>query len=58
MATSKVQTGLRLEEELYEKLKILSEKEGRSLNNLMEFIARQYVAEYEAKNGRLALHQD
>lgn len=58
MATSKVQTGLRLEEGLYEKLKILSELEGRSLNNLVEFIARRYVAEYEAQNGPLALPQD
>lgn len=53
MATAKIQTGLRLDEELYNKLKILSEKEGRSLNNLVEFIVRQYVSEYEAKSGSL-----
>ena len=53
MATAKVQTGLRLEEGLYEKLKALSEMEGRSLNNLMEYIARRYIAEYEAQNGPL-----
>ena len=58
MATSKIQTGLRLEEELYEKLNFLSEQDGRSLNNLIEFIARQYVAEYEAKNGPLPRCQD
>lgn len=53
MATAKIQTGLRLDEELYDKLKSLSELEGRSLNNLMEFIARRYVADYEAQNGPL-----
>lgn len=58
MATSKIQTGLRLEEGLYEKLKILSEMEGRSLNNLVEFIVRRYVAEYEMQNGPLAPSQD
>mgnify|MGYP001093004860 CR=1 FL=1 len=50
---AKVQTGLRLEEGLYEKLKALSEREGRSLNNLMEFIARCYVEDYESRNGTL-----
>ena len=35
MATSKIQTGLRLEETLYCKVKSLSEQEGRSINNLI-----------------------
>lgn len=58
MAVIKIQTGLRLEESLYEKLKALSEMEGRSLNNLMEYIARRYVADYEAQNGPLPQSQD
>lgn len=58
MATPKIQTGLRLDEELYYKMLVLSKQEGRSLNNLMEFIARQYVADYEAKHGPLSLPQD
>ena len=58
MATPKIQTGLRLEEGLYEKLKSLSEMEGRSLNNLIEFIVRRYVAEYEEENGPLFQRQD
>mgnify|MGYP001519353305 CR=1 FL=1 len=51
MATSKIQTGLRLAEPLYEKLKVISEKENRSLNNLLEYAAQKYVAEYEEVNG-------
>lgn len=58
MATAKVQTGLRLDEELYEKLKTLSQMEGRSLNNLVEFITRRFVADYEAQNGPLPRSQD
>lgn len=58
MATAKIQTGLRLEEELYEKLKALSSMEGRSINNLMEYIARRYIAEYEEQNGPLPRYQD
>lgn len=51
MATAKIQTGLRLDEELYEKLKTLSGMEGRSLNNLAEYIIRRFVAEYEDQHG-------
>lgn len=58
MATTKIQTGLRLDEEVYEKLKTLSNQEGRSLNNLAEYIIRRYLAEYEAQNGPIARCQD
>lgn len=58
MATAKIQTGLRLEEGLYEKLRALSDMEGRSLNNLMEYIARRYIAEYEVQNGPIPQRQD
>ncbi len=55
---AKIQTGLRLEEELYEKLKTLANMEGRSLNNLAEYIIRRFVSEYESKNGPLPRCQD
>lgn len=58
MPVSKVQTGLRLEEGLYEKVKTLSELEERSLNNLIEYITRKYVADYEAQNGPLPQRND
>lgn len=55
---AKIQTGLRLEEELYEKLKTLANMEGRSLNNLAEYIIRRFVSEYESQNGPLPRCQD
>lgn len=58
MATSKIQTGLRLEESLYEKVKAIAESDGRSLNNLIEQVLRRYVADYEAQNGPLPLYHD
>ena len=58
MAVTKIQTGLRLDEELYEKLKSLSELESRSLNNLVEFIVRRYVADYESQHGPLPERHD
>lgn len=58
MATSKIQTGLRLDEQLYEKLKALAESDGRSLNNLIEHILRRYVADYETQQGAILLPRD
>lgn len=58
MATLKIQTGLRLEEQLYEKLKALAESDSRSLNNLIEHILRRYVADYEAQQGAIPLPRD
>lgn len=58
MATMKIQTGLRLEEGLYYKLKVLAEKEGRSINNLAEYIIRCYVADYEAAKGEIPVSLD
>lgn len=58
MPTIKIQTGLRLDEETYGKLKTLADQEGRSLNNLAEYIIRRYLADYEAAHGELLLYQD
>ena len=58
MATSKIKTGLRLEESLYEKIKAIAENDGRSINNLIEQILRRYVADYEAQNGSLPQFHD
>ena len=58
MATAKIQTGLRLDEATYEKLKVLAEREGRSMNNLIEQIIRLYLREYEAANPPLPSSQD
>lgn len=58
MSVVKIQTGLRLEESVYGKLKTLSIQEGRSLNNLAEYIIRKYLEDYEAKNGPLPEYQD
>lgn len=48
---AKIQTGIRIEESLYNKLKTIAEIEGRSVNNLNEFIIRRFVADYEAEHG-------
>ena len=48
MATHKVQTGLRLNEPLYDKIRTISSVEKRSLNNLIEFVLQKYVEDYDS----------
>jgi hypothetical protein len=55
---TKIQTGIRIEETLYNKLKTIADIEGRSVNNLNEFIIRRFVADYEAKHGPVQEYQD
>lgn len=58
MAVQKIQTGLRIDETTYGKLKYLAITDGRTLNNLVEHIIRQYLAEYERTHGEVPVHQD
>ena len=46
MAVSKIQTGLRIDEITYGKLKTISEAESRSINNLIEYIIKAYLVDY------------
>ncbi len=55
MAVSKIQTGLRINETTYAKLKTLSVKENRSINNLVEYIIQQYLEDFEKNNGSIPL---
>lgn len=58
MAVVKIQTGLRLDEETYGKLKTLSITENRSLNNLVEYIIKQYLSDYEQANGTIQIAEE
>lgn len=53
MSTNKIQTGLRLNENTYQKLRVLSSQEARSLNNLIEYVLKKYLDDYEAQNGAI-----
>lgn len=55
MATSKIQTGLRIDEVTYGKLKSISEMENRSLNNLIEYVLKAYLTNYEKENGSIPI---
>ena len=58
MATSKIQTGLRLDETVFQKLKHIADLEGRSFNNLTEQIIRLFLRAYEAEHGEIVLPHD
>ena len=53
MATNKIQTGLRINENTYAKIRYLCTKEQRSLNNMIEYVLQQYVEQYEKENGTI-----
>lgn len=55
---TKIQTGIRIEESLYGKLKAIAKLEGRTVNNLNEYIIRRFIAEYEAKHGPVAEYEE
>lgn len=58
MGVVKIQTGLRLDEQTYDKLKILAFRENRSINNMAEYIIKCYLDDFEEKNGRIDLPVD
>lgn len=58
MATNKIQTGLRINESLYTKVRYVSAKEQRSLNNLIEHILQQFIDRYECEHGAIPEHTD
>jgi len=58
MATSKVQTGLRIEESDYYKIKQIAALEKRTINNLVEHLVHQYILRYERENGPVHEAQD
>ena len=58
MATNKIQTGLRISEGIYSKIRFLCTKEQRSLNNLIEYILQQYIDQYEKEHGAIPNQSD
>jgi len=50
MSTNKCQTTFRFDDETYDKLKEIAEKENRSMNNLVETWVKQSIKAYEAEH--------
>ena len=53
MAGNRIQTVLRLDEEVYEKIRVLAARDRRSINNMLEGILQQYVEKCEQETGTI-----
>ena len=51
MATQKKQVLIRVQPDTYEKLKIISDKNHRSVSNQMEWLMLQFITDYEEEPG-------
>ncbi len=58
MPSSIPMRGLRMDDELYLKLKYLAKKDSRSYNQEAVHILKSYVEAYEAQNGVIAVDTD
>ena len=53
MSTNKQPLTLRIEENIFAKIKQIAEKERRSLNSQIETAIEKYIADYEKQNGSI-----
>ena len=58
MPTTKIQTGIRFEEEMLKKITYIARKNRRSFNAQLEFLAQQCIEEYENENEFIRLDED
>lgn len=58
MATYKIQTGIRFEEEMLLKITYVAKKNRRSLNAQLEYLAQKCIEEYEIENGVIHLNMN
>lgn len=55
---AKVSTQMRYDEILYEKAKIIAERELRSINAQIEYFIKKGIENYEKENGEITLSED
>ncbi|MBO5078695.1 MAG: hypothetical protein J6B67_03310 [Oscillospiraceae bacterium] len=57
MATNKIQTGIRFEPELLQKISYIAKDNKRSLNAQLEYLAQICVKEYETEHGQIPVDE-
>ena len=58
MATDKIQTGIRFDQQLLIKITHVAKANKRSLNAQLEFLAEECVKQYENQNGKIVIQED
>lgn len=51
-------TTLRIKEPDYSKIRIIAEKNNRTLSKEIEYICKQHIAAYEAKHGEIKIQEE
>lgn len=57
MATNKIQSGFRFDEETLKKISYIAKRNKRSLNGQVEFLVQQCIETYEEENGPIILQK-
>lgn len=52
------QRGIRVEDDLYDKMCYIAEQENRSFNQQAVYVFRKYVAEYEKEHGPIKISEE
>lgn len=58
MAIVKIQFSLRIDPEIYAKLKKIAKKDTRSVSNLIDNLIMRKIDDYEAQNGEIILREE
>lgn len=58
MPTNKQPFTFHLDEEVLQKIKVIAKEETRSASNLLEYLCKKCIREFEQKNGEIDLNQD
>ena len=58
MATSKIPTGVRFEEDMLIKITHIAKKNRRSFNAQLEFLAQKCIEEYEQEKGEIKIKDE
>jgi len=58
MATTRIQTGIRFEEDMLIKITYIAKKNRRSLNAQLEFLAQNCIEAYESEHGEIPISDE
>ena len=53
----RISTQLRIDPNVYEKIKVIADEETRSVNSQMEYFIKKGVAQYELEHGPIVLDE-
>lgn len=58
MPTNKQPFTFHLDKEVLQKIKVIAKEETRSASNLLEYLCKKCIREFEQENGEIDLEQD